>query len=362
MLLLRNADVAQVLDMRATIEALRAGYADLEAGDAAYIPRIDLYAPTGRQEDYYRWGSMTGSCRTYGVLATRIKSDVVSWPDGRTEEKYCIEPGTYSGIILLYSTTNGEPLALLQDGYLQHMRVGGSAGIGVDVLARPDATTLGLLGSGGMARSYLEAIALVRPLEQVRVYSPTAANRERFAAELSAELGLDVQPVDEAEAAVRDADIVATATDAMGPTFDASWVAPGAHVTCVTRRELGAGLLERADAIVQLGVNTIPHGAQVPAMHWPRGSMAAYVAGQPDERQRIPAGRGSERGVYPSLLDVTTGQHPGRRSPEDVTLFVTTGTQGLQFAAVGGLTLRLAREGGLGQEFPTEWFLEDIRD
>ena len=266
MLLLRNADVQAVLDMPTTIEALRAGYADLAEGQAAYIPRIDLYAPTGREEDYYRWGSMTGSCRAYGVLATRIKSDVVSWPEGKTEEKYCIEPGTYSGIILLYSTENGEPLALVQDGYLQHMRVGGSAGIGADALARADATTLGLIGSGGMAHSYLEAIAQVRPLEHVRVYSPTPAHRQAFAEEMSASLGLSIEAVDDAEAAVREADIVATATDAMAQTFDAAWVAPGAHVTCVTRRELGDGLLQRADVVMQLGVNTIPYGAEVPGV------------------------------------------------------------------------------------------------
>ncbi|MPZ87219.1 MAG: ornithine cyclodeaminase family protein [Nitriliruptorales bacterium] len=362
MLLLRNADVQTVLDMPTTIQALRAGYADLAAGEAAYIPRIDLYAPTSRDDDYYRWGSMTGSCRTYGVLATRIKSDVVSWPEGRTEEKYCVEPGTYSGIILLYSTDNGEPLALVQDGYLQHMRVGGSAGIGVDALAREDAATLGLIGSGGMARSYLEAIAEVRALREVRVFSPTEAHRRHFAHEMSQALGISVEAVEDPETAVRKADIVATATDAMAPTFDVDWVAPGAHVTCVTRRELGPGLLDRADAIVQLGVNTIPYGAEVPGIEWRRSGMATYIAGRPGDRTRIPQGRGSERGVYPSLIDVMKGRNPGRTSPDQITLFVNTGTQGLQFAAVAGHTLQLARERGLGQAFPTEWFLEDIRD
>ncbi|MBS3942499.1 MAG: ornithine cyclodeaminase family protein [Actinobacteria bacterium] len=362
MLLLRNDDVRQVLDMPTTLRALQVGYADLAAGDAAYIPRIDLYAPTGNDDDYYRFGSMSGACRTYGVLATRLKSDIVSWPDGRTEEKHCVEPGTYSGMILLYATSNGEPLALIQDGYLQHMRVGGSAGIGVDVLARENAATLGLLGSGGMARSYLEAIAEVRSLEHVRVFSPTPAHRQHFAESAQRELGLSVTAVDSAEEAVRGADIVATATDAMGPTFDASWVSPGTHVTCVTRRELGKDLLALADPVVQLGVSTVPHGVAVPGMQWPRGSLAAYVAGRPDERRRIPAGRSTERGVYPSLVDLHLGRHPGRTSDRQITLFVTTGTQGLQFAAVGGITLQLARERGLGHPFPTEWFLEDVRN
>ncbi|MFP5336740.1 MAG: ornithine cyclodeaminase family protein [Actinomycetes bacterium] len=362
MRLLTNADIASVLSMAEGIAALRTGYADLARGDAAYVPRIDLYAPTGRDDDYYQWGSMAGVCRSYGVVAVRIKSDVTSWPAGGTTEKYCVEPGTYSGIILLYSIVNGEPLALLQDGYLQHVRVGAAAGIGADLMARPDADTLGLIGSGGMARTYLEAIAEVRPLRSVRVYSPTPANRERLAAAGRAELGLDVRAVGSAREAVDGAAIVATATDAMGATFDPGWLAPGTHVTCVTRRELSHALVTRADRVLQLGVNTVPHGTPVPGMEWKAGGIASYVAGRPDERSRIPSSRGAETGVFPTLVDVHRGRAEGRTSDDEITLFVTTGTQGLQFAAVGGRVWQLARRRDLGHPFPTEWFLQDIRD
>lgn len=362
MLLLRNADVEQVLDVPGAIGAMRAAYADLDRGDAAYIPRIDLFAPTGRADDYYCWGSMSGYCRTYGLVATRMKSDVVSWPDGRTQEKYCVEPGTYCGLVFLFDARNGEPLALIHDGHLQHVRVGASAGIGTDRLARPDARTVGILGSGGMARVYLEAIAAVRPLSSGRVYSPTAGHREAFAAEMGKRLGVDLVPVGTAEEAVRGADIVATATDAMSPTFDPGWLAPGAHVTCVTRRELGAELLQRADVIVQLGVNTVPAGTALPGMEWRAGGIASYVAGTPEERARIPASRRTEEGTYPTLLDVSRGDAPGRSGDEQVSLFVNTGTQGLQFAAVGGYVLHAARERGLGRSFPTDWLLQDIRD
>jgi ornithine cyclodeaminase/alanine dehydrogenase-like protein (mu-crystallin family) len=208
MRLLTNADISSILTMKEGIAALRTGYDDLARGDAAFIPRIDLYAPTGREDDYYQWGSMAGACRSYGVVAVRIKSDIASWPQGRTQEKYCIEPGTYSGIILLYSISNGEPLALLQDGYLQHVRVGAAGGIGVELMAQPDADSLGLIGSGGMARTYLEAIAEVRTLREVRVYSTTPANCERFAAAAREELGLDVRAVGSAQEAVTDARIV----------------------------------------------------------------------------------------------------------------------------------------------------------
>ncbi|MBI4491340.1 MAG: ornithine cyclodeaminase family protein [Chloroflexi bacterium] len=362
MLYLSNADMQSVLDMRATLEALRAGYEDLACGDAAYMPRIDLFAPTGRHDDYYAWGSMAGVCRSAGVLAVRMKSDVLSWPDGRTQEKYCLEPGTYCGIIFLFSTQNGEPLAMMNDGYVQHLRVGACAGLGAEALARPDARVLGMLGSGGMARTYLEAVALVRPLRRVKVFSPTRAHRERYAEEMAEQLGLQIEPVDSAEAAVRESDIVATATDAMGPTFRAEWVEPGTHVTCVTRRELDQAIVERADLVAQLGINTIPPEHHVPGMEYPQSGVGSYVAGQPEERARLPWAHHVEHGQYTHLVDIQAGRARGRTDPGQITLFINTGTQGLQFAAVAGCAYRLARARGLGRPMPIEWFLQAIRD
>jgi ornithine cyclodeaminase/alanine dehydrogenase-like protein (mu-crystallin family) len=363
MLYLNNADVQAVLDMRTCLDALRVGYADLARGDAAYVPRIDLWCPTNRDDDYYCLGSMAGVCRTLGVVAIRIKSDVLTWPDdGRTQEKYCVEPGTYSGVVLLYSTHTGAPLALMNDGYVQHMRVGGCAGLGAEVLARPEAEIVGMIGSGGMARTYLEAIALVRPPRQVKVFSPTREHREQFADEMSERLGLPITAVDSAEAAVRGSDIVATATDAMGPTFDPAWVEPGTHVMCVTRRELDKSIVSRADVVVQLGVHTIPPGTPVPGMAWPMSAVAGYVAGQPAERARLPWKQPAEGGNYRLLSDVQAGRAPGRTHPEQITLFINTGTQGLQFAAVAGRVYALAHARGLGQPIPSEWFLQNIRD
>jgi ornithine cyclodeaminase/alanine dehydrogenase-like protein (mu-crystallin family) len=362
MLYLSNADVESLLDMPTTLEALRAGYADLARGDAAYIPRVDIYAPTGRDEDYYRWGSMTGVCRATGVVAIRIKSDVVYWPDGKTEEKYCIEEGTYSGVILCYSTRNGEPLALINDGYLQHMRVGACAGLGAGALARPEAEVVGLIGSGGMARTYLSAFAQVRKLRQVKVYSPNRDHREAFAEEMTDKLGLEIVPVDGPEKAIRGSHIVATATDSMSPTFDAAWLEPGMHVTCVTRRELGREIVGRADVRVQLGIHSVPVEFPLPGMSWPSANVAAYVVGQPEERARIPMSATDQATQWTNLVDIETGQAAGRTSADQISLFVNTGTQGLQFAAVAGRVVQLAQARGLGQAFPTEWFLQDIRD
>jgi alanine dehydrogenase len=359
---LSNTDVQAVLDMRTCLSALRAGYEDLARGDAAYVPRIDLFAPTGRPADYYCLGTMAGVCRSTGVAALRIKSDILAWPDGQTQEKYCVEPGTYSGVILLYGLANGEPLALINDGYLQHLRVGGCAALGVDVLARQDTAVVGLLGSGGMARTYLEAIALVRPLHAVKVYSPTPEHRQAYAEEMAERVGVPITPVESAEIAVRGSDIVVTATDSMRPTFSGEWVDPGTHITCVTRRELDQSIVRRADVVAQLGVHTIVPEGRVPGMEWPQSGVAGYVSGQPDERQRLGQRHAAETGDYPSLMDITRGLAPGRTDPSQVSLFINTGTQGLQFAAVAGRAYHLACERGLGQTFPREWFLQDIRD
>jgi alanine dehydrogenase len=367
--LFANADVARLIDMPRAIEALRVAYRDLAVGDATYGPRIDIFAPTDDPSGFYQWGSMAGVSLSHGVLAVRMKSDIVSWPDGATQEKYCVRPGRYCGLILVFRVSDGAPVALIQDGHLQHLRVGAAAAIGTDALARRDATTLGLLGSGGMARVYAEGIALVRPLEEISVYSPTPAHREAFAAEMAGMLGIPVRPVASPQEAVRDHDIVATATDSMGPTLRAEWLRTGTHVTCVTRRELGADLLDRADVTVQLGHASLPAGLPIPMMEWKAGGMAAYVCGSSDQRQRIPAGKATESGTFPTLLDLQSGSSIGRSTAEQITLLVNTGTQGLQFAAMAGEVIRAAqedqgddREAGERHGIPMDWLLQDIRD
>src|SRR5437763_3567727 len=103
-----------------------------------------------------------------GYFAIRMKSDIITWPKAEsgnwTEEKYCREPGTYCGLIFLVSTKNAEPLAFINDGVLQHFRVGGGAGIGVRYLSRADANVTAMLGAAGMARTFLDACGCVRAI------------------------------------------------------------------------------------------------------------------------------------------------------------------------------------------------------
>jgi alanine dehydrogenase len=366
MLFIHNDVVAKLLTMRECIEAQEHAFRQAPSGGAIQRPRLDMYVPCEREDGYYRWSTVEGT--SDGILAVRMKSDIVTWPVGKDglwrESKYCVEPGTYAGFILLLDTRNGEPLAFINDGVLQHMRVGGGAGIGAKHLARTNAETVGLLGSGGMARTYLEGFQAVRPIRHVKVFSPTRANRIRFAEEMSEMLGIPVEPVDTAREAARAVDILATCTDSMSPTFEAEWLEPGMHVTMLGPREISREVVARCDVKIRQGSGglKLPESERVLAE---RGhSPMAFVAGTPEEMQRLPAKttQGGFGGDYPDYCDLVTGKVMGRTNDTQVTFYHNLGNQGLQFSAVGGLVYRKAKAAGVGREFPTEWFLQDIRD
>ena len=138
MLLINNQIVEQILDMKGCIEALDTGYRDLVNERANYRGRYDFFVPNDDPKLMYRWGTMEGASRSFETFAIRMKSDMLEWPDGKTVEKYCVEPGTFCGFVMVFSTRNGEPLAIINDGIIQHMRVGACAGLGVKYLSRED--------------------------------------------------------------------------------------------------------------------------------------------------------------------------------------------------------------------------------
>lgn len=372
MLLIDNAVVETVLRVEECIATQEQAFADLLTGRSIHRPRLDVYAPCDREDGYYRWSSMEGvTVRPGPYFAIRVKSDIAYWPRSAggawTEKKYCAEPGRYCGLILLFSTRNGAPLAIVQDGVLQHLRTGAGAGIGAKYLARRDAARVGILGSGGMARSYLHAFAAVRPLQRVRVYSPTASNREAFARALAAELEIEVQAVGSAEEAVRGADIVATCTDSMRPVLDAAWLEPGMHVTNVGPAEIDEACYGRFDVIVRQGApeNNAPVAQNGRLRREVGLSPIAYVAGTEEEMRRLPPvdpGRRGFGGEYPHAAQLIAGEIPGRTSDEQITFYHNFGNQGLQFACIGGLVYEQALAAGLGRELPDDWFLESVRN
>jgi alanine dehydrogenase len=366
MLFIHNDIVAKLLTMRECIDAQEHAFRQIPTGGAVYRPRMDMYVPCEREDGYYRWGTAEGA--NDGILAIRMKSDVITWPVGKDglwrESKYCVHPGTFLGLVLLLSTRNGEPLAFINDGVLQHMRVGGGSGIGARYLARADASSVGILGSGGMARTCLEAFQVVRPIKRAKVFSPTPANRNRFAAEMSVKLDIAVEPVATAREAVRGVDILATCTDSMSPTFVSEWLEPGMHVTMIGPRELSQEALDRCDVKIRQGSGGVKMAESERLKAEIGHSPLAYVAGTPEEMKRLPpkAAEGGFGGDYPDYCDLVTGKVAGRTRDDQITFYHNLGNQGLQFSAVGGLVYRKAKAAGIGREFPTEWLLQDIRD
>jgi len=378
MYIINNDLVNQVLTMDMCIEAQDKAFKKLPTGGAIHRPRIDMYFPCQRDDGYFRWGSMEGA--NDGYFAIRMKSDIMHWPKDEngnwTEKKYCREPGTYCGLILLISTENAEPLAFINDGNLQHMRVGGGAGLGVKYLSREDSHVVGMLGSGGMARTFLEAFSCVRDIQQCRVYSPTQANREAYAEEMTDKLGFEVVAVKSAKEAVAGCDILSSCTDSMQPVYDAEFLEPGMHVTNLGRREMPDSVINKFDVVIRQGTAGLQM-KQTERFQAERGlSPAAFIGGTVDEMKRIPEknqqpgfggddpdfkdrGKGSDK---PDFADLVSGKAKGRTSPDQITFYRNVGNQGLQFSAVGAVVYEKIKELGLGQEIPTDWFLQDIRD
>ena len=370
MLIIGNAEVAKLLTMNLAINALDRAYRELVTTDAVCKPRTDVQIPTKKPGKVYQWSSVEGGS-TSGYFAIRMKSDIIyeqEYNGARTQEKYCIRPGTYCGLILLTDTESGEPLAILNDGLIQLTRVGADGGIGVNYMAKKNAEVIGMLGSGGMSHTHMEAFMYVRPgLKRLQVYSPTKTNRERFGREMADKYGLDVKVCDSPEQIYRDADIVAGLTDSAVSVIDGPRIEKGAHIVAPGT---GDGIkdqsaLERIDVYLRFGNATTPWGAKT-------GIDDEYFtyAARPDVetgfKRKTKGGRG-HGAIFPpertiTFADIVAENGRGRISDDQISYSERGNLQGNQFWALAGRVYELAKAQGLGREIPTEWFLQDIRD
>ncbi|ERH03079.1 MAG: putative ornithine cyclodeaminase [Halonotius sp. J07HN6] len=232
----------------------------------------------------------------------------------------------------LFDADSGEPLALLDGASMNPFKTGATGAVGVDALAREDAETVGIIGSGAQARGQLRATATVRDLTGVAVYSPTQANREEFANEMTETLGIDVTAVDSSAAAVGDADIVITATTAGEPVFDGDQLAPGTHVTAMgqynpTKRELDTTTIERSTYVPDLRDRATQDAGSF---------IHAVEAGVVDESH-----------IHAELGDIVADNAAGRTSDDEITVFDSGGTA-IETVAAAGMLYERAREQGLG--------------
>jgi alanine dehydrogenase len=189
-LLLSNDEVDRLIDMHECLEVLEGAYRELGEGIGVSRTVSQVFTPTRHSPGaLYSFKSMDGVAPFLEVAATRLCSEILTWPEdaqGRAKKiRIGAAPnGRFVGLVLLFSTTTGEPLAIFPDGVIQRTRVGATTALAAKYLARPDARIVAMLGCGWQAEAQVMAIAAVRKIEKVRCFSPSAERREAFAREM----------------------------------------------------------------------------------------------------------------------------------------------------------------------------------
>lgn len=255
-----------------------------------------------------------------------------------------IEGKFYFGLVFLFGIENGELRAIIQDGYLNQMVTGATGALGVKYLSRGDAHSVGIIGSGWQAQGQLKAVATVRDITSVKVFSPTPENRAAYAKLMSGEIGVEVIPVSSYEDAVRGSDIVITATNSYDSFLRGDWLEPGQHIDAMgggdrtnKMRELFADAYDRAAVVV---VNSKPQ-AQYDE---PLDVLEAIGQGATDWDSIAELGR------------IIAGTDPGRSDDADITLHRHHTGLGLWYTAAGHALYEAAVAAGAGRDVPDELF------
>ena len=334
-------DVQQrAITMEDAIAAMERAYVEWDAGRATVRPKTNLYVYNNGEDNRYGFSTMEGGGQDLGIVAIRIKSDVQ--PNRRaipqagaglptSASKGAGGERLFCGLVYLFSSKTGTPLAILNDGHIQHVRVAASAALAAKYLAREDSEQLCILGSQWMARSHAAAMCAVRPVKQIRVYSPNQENRDTFAREMASQLNVEVIALDNPDHAVGGADMVCCCTNSFyHPVLPGESIAPGTFISNVLPSELGDDALARVDYTVKnQPLRDLDHhvfsAGQPPADVVLRSEGAGWLK-QVDD-------------TTPLLSEVVTGRHRGRVASNEVTFFSNNEGKGLQFAAVGSVIL-----------------------
>jgi ornithine cyclodeaminase/alanine dehydrogenase-like protein (mu-crystallin family) len=220
-----------------------------------------------------------------------------------------------------------------------------------------------MIGSGGMARTYLDAFCQVRDIAKVKVYSPNAENFRAYAREMEAKHGIEVVPAASAREAVKGVDIVSVCTSSNEPVFLNDWLEPGMHVTNLTSADIEPTLWRAVDVALRAGEATPRLSATSEQTFYARAGFLSYVAGSEEERNLVPIVNLPREIIdMPRLVDLVAGKISGRTDAKQTSFFLNVGAIGAQFEAVAAQVYEHAREKGLGHEIPTDWFLQDVRD
>jgi len=251
-------------------------------------------------------------------------------------KQYTYVRGNLRFLVPLYEMSSGDLLTLIEADYMGQIRTGAASGVATKYLARPDANIAAIVGTGGQARTQLEAVAAVRKLASARVYGRNPERRQKFAQEMTLRLGFPVQSAESAAQAVRGADIVCTATTASGPILRVQDLAPGMHINAIGanhayKRELDDQAVAAAKVIVADSIEQSRHEA---------GDL--ILAFQGDEARWA---------AVKKLCDIVAGKAAGRSSDSDITLFKSNGIASWDLA-VALKVYAAARKYRLGRELP----------
>lgn len=311
-----EAEVRQVLDMSRAIRAVEDISRKEAAGEVVVHPRRRFELAHGGFFHY-----MAAADYSAGLVAMK---------------QYTYVRGRLQFLVPLYEMATGDLLAVIEADYMGQLRTGAASGVATKYLARQNSRIAAIIGTGGHARTQLEAVVAVRKLESARVYGRDAGRREKFGQEMSAKLGIPVTSSSSSSEAVRGADIVCTATTSSQPVVFGADLAPAAHINAIGanhshKRELDDEAVASADVIV---VDSVEQSRQ-------------------EAGDLIMAFKGDEicwTGVK-KLCDVVAGKVSGRSSDGKVTLFKSNGIASWDLA-VAMKVYTGAREKSLGRELP----------
>ncbi len=353
-LILSNEEIDKILTMPECIEVLEDAYVEYDAGRGVVRARTDTLAPTAMEGAVYGLKSADGIAPKFKTAAVRINSDIITCPviDGMPRRvKVPAAPNNrWVGLVLLFDTDTGEPTAIFPDGVMQRMRVGATSGLGIKYLARKDAKTVGMIGSGWQAGAQLMAACAVRDIETVKVYSPNQNNCAAFCREWSERMNIKIVPMDSGEAAMKGADIAMCSSSSLEYIFDKSWIGPGMHFCSIKLSEIPPEAIDAADLFYIHN-----HEDKQPIISTKDLPSLDKVRGREDEvKEAIDFDRA------PTLFDLIAGREKGRTSDDQASCFLNNTGTGYQFAAVGAVVVKKARELGVGNELPTDWFTEDV--
>ena len=317
LLVLAHEDVKRLLPMDECIELMAEALSDLARGRSWQPLRFVVRPPDEQSLMGLMPAHHSSPQPAYGLKAV------------------CIFPGNpargldaHQGGVLLFDGETGQLRALIDGSAVTSIRTAAVSAVATRALARPDSRVLAILGSGVQAWPHLEAMAKVLPFEQARVWSRTPEHAQAFAAE--AKVPFPVEAADSAEAAVRGADVVVTVTSAREPIVERGWLAPGVHVNAVgssipTARELDSATISAAALFVDRRESTVNESGE-------------YLRAVEEE------GVGPDH-IRAELGEVLVGSHEGRRSDEELTVFVSLGLAVEDLAAAEYLDRRARSEG-----------------